>query len=83
MNPNLHLHFRFTLITAALALILAGTPARIHAASSGQVVIDRTTIDYALKNITIVGTHFGPTTPNEQETFCPSTSIADPTVIQT
>ena len=56
--------FRFTLITAAFALILAGTPARMPAASTNQVVINRTTIDYALNKITIVGTNLGASTPS-------------------
>src|SRR5260370_26647102 len=56
--------FRFTLITAAFALILVGTPARMPAASMNQVVINRTSIDYALNKITIVGANLGTSTPS-------------------
>src|SRR5260370_34504829 len=56
--------FRFTLITAAFALILVGTPARMPAASMNQVVINRTSIDYALNKITIVGTNLGTSSPS-------------------
>src|SRR5438874_5835636 len=54
---------KITLVVAALALTLISIPARTHAASSGQVTVNRTTIDYALNKITIVGTNFGTSAP--------------------
>src|SRR2546423_5194782 len=54
---------KITLVVAALALTLISIPAPTYAASSGQVTVNRTTIDYALNKITIVGTNFGTSAP--------------------
>src|ERR1044072_2214496 len=53
-----------TVALSILAIINLVVAAKIDAASSGQVTINRTTIDYSTNRITIVGTNFGSSTPS-------------------
>ena len=46
----------------ALVFTIGATPAK--AASTNQVTVNKTTIDYVLNKITIIGANFGPTTPS-------------------
>jgi Chaperone of endosialidase/Collagen triple helix repeat (20 copies) len=55
--------FKLTLFAGVFAVAFSETLPNIHAISSGQVVVNRTTIDYALNTITVVGTNFGTNTP--------------------
>src|SRR2546430_13906470 len=64
MKLTLNSRSKVTLLFVALAFALPNLPARMQAASSGQVIVNRTTIDYALNKITIVGTNFGSSTPS-------------------
>ena len=63
-KPILNSHFKTTVRSALCALALTVILARTYADSSHQVVVDRTVIDYALNQITIVGTNFGSGTPS-------------------
>ena len=46
----------------ALVFTIGTTPAK--AASTNQVTVNKTTIDYVLNKITIIGANFGPSTPS-------------------
>src|SRR5215472_17307226 len=64
MKPIIKPYTKLTLIVAVLTFARANIPAQIQATSSGQVTVNRTTIDYVLNKITIVGVNFGSTTPS-------------------
>ena len=63
-KPILNSYFETTVRSALCALALTVISARTYADSSHQVVVDRTVIDYALNQITIVGINFGSGTPS-------------------
>ena len=70
-NSTLKPHAKITLIVAVLALTLAGTPARVDAASS--VVISSATANLVTNQITITGVNFGSTVPSVKLNTMPLT----------
>jgi len=54
---------KITVLAISFALAVALTT-QTYAASTNQVTVNNTTIDYVLNKITIVGVNFGPITPN-------------------
>src|SRR5436190_18652424 len=73
MKPILKSHSKISLVVAVLTLALAGTPARMHAASSGQVVINSATANLVTNKITITGANFGSTVPSVKLNTTPLT----------
>lgn len=54
---------KVTVLAISFVLAVALT-SQTYAASTNQVTVNNTTIDYVLNKITIVGVNFGPTTPS-------------------